>query len=72
MPPEELLELSYHLTARADYFISEMTSAGLEYDTKPVINAGKPEDIDLETYCWVVEGFSDGIKEFKHASTGGP
>ena len=50
LPPEELLELSYYLTARADYFICGMTTAGLEYDTQVAINAGKPKDIDLEAY----------------------
>ena len=51
MPPEELLELSYHLTARADYFISVMIAAGLEYGTQAAISAGHPEDINLEAYC---------------------
>ena len=46
MPPEEFLELSYHLTARADYFISGMTAAGLGYGTQAAISAGKPEEID--------------------------
>ena len=50
MPPEEILELSYHLTARADYFISGMTAAGLKYGTQAAISAGKPEEIDLEAY----------------------
>jgi hypothetical protein len=72
MPTEELLELSYHLTARADYFISGMTAAGLEYGTQAAICAGKPEDIDLEAYRRVVERFSDDIKEIKKDSTGGP
>jgi hypothetical protein len=33
MPLEELLELSYHLMAQPDYFISGMTATGLEYNT---------------------------------------
>ena len=41
MPPEEILELSYHLTARVDYFISGMPAAGLEYGTQAAISAGK-------------------------------
>jgi hypothetical protein len=72
MPPEEILELSYHLTARVDYFISGMTAAGLEYGTQTAISAGKPEEIDLEAYRRVVERFSDDMKEIKKASTGGP
>ena len=50
MPPSELLELSYHLTAQANYFISGMTAAGLEYGTHAAIGAGNPKDIDLEVY----------------------
>ena len=50
MPQEELLELSYHVAARADYFISGMTAFGLEYGTQAAILTGKPEDIDLEAY----------------------
>ena len=50
MPPEKILELSYHLTSCVDYFISGMTAAGMEYGTQAAISAGKPEDIDLEAY----------------------
>ena len=45
------LELSYHLTARADYFILEMTAVGPEYNTQAAITIGKPEDIHMEAYC---------------------
>ena len=69
MPPEELLELSHHLTARSDSFISGIIAAGLEYGTRAAISAGKPKDIDLETCRQVLERFSDDIKEKK--STGG-
>ena len=44
------LELSYHLTARADYFILEMTAVGPEYNTQAAITAVKPGDIDLRTF----------------------
>ena len=55
MPSEELLELSYHLTAQVDYFISGMTAVGLDYGTQAAITAGKYEAIDLEAYCQVVK-----------------
>ena len=72
MQSEEFLELSYPLTAWADYFIPGMTAAGPECGTQAAISTGNPEEIDLETYRWVVERFSDDIKEIKKASTGGP
>ena len=65
MSSEEIFELSYHLTARADNFISGMTAAGIEDGTQAVISAGKTKDIDLEAYHRVMERFSDDIKKIK-------
>ena len=49
-----------------------MTAAGLEYGTQVAISARKPEDINLEAYCQVVESFSDDIKEIKKSFNWGP
>ena len=48
MSQEDTLKLGYHLTGRAEYFISEMTAAWCHYNTQAVSIAGKHEDIDLD------------------------
>ena len=68
---EELLQLCYHVTSRADWFVAGMTKASLEYDTQVAIAADRPQDIKLDAFCRVVQRFSEDIRDIKKASTGG-
>ena len=70
MLQEEILELSYQPTARAEYCVSSVAVSDLEYSTQAATLWGKPAAIDMETYHQVVEHFNDDAKETKKTSTG--
>ena len=68
---EEWLQLCYHVTSRADWFVVGMTKASLEYDTQVAITADCPQDIKLDAFCRVIQRFSEDIRDIKKASMGG-
>ena len=62
MNPEELLQLCYHVTSCADWFVSGMTKASIEYDTQVFIAADRPQDIEVGAFHRVVQRFSEDIE----------
>ena len=59
MDSEELLQLCYLVTSRADWFVVGMTKASLEYNTQVAITADCPQDIKLDAFCRVIQRFSE-------------